>query len=89
MVHRTSGADYLDGVEADDHSKSNGTKVSGEGDGNLQSRLAVRTSLKRYGKSNSGEDLTIQSSVDVNCIHWMGRVSTRMAPEILLNQPQY
>jgi autotransporter family porin len=57
------------GVEADDHRESNGTRVSGEGDGNLQTRLGVRTFLKRHSKSKSGEDLTIQPYVDVNWIH--------------------
>ena len=39
-------------VKADDHTEANGTRVSSQGDGNLQSRVGLRASLKTAGEPN-------------------------------------
>lgn len=39
------------GVKADDFNEANGTRVSSKGDGNVQSRLGVRASLKTPGET--------------------------------------
>ncbi|CAI1196705.1 Outer membrane protein IcsA autotransporter precursor [Serratia quinivorans] len=66
------------GVRADDHRESNGTRVSGEGDGNLQTRLGVRTYLKGHSKVDDGKDRTFQPFVEVNWIHNTQSFGTRM-----------
>lgn len=57
------------GVVADDHREHNGTRVSGEGDGNLQTRLGVRTFLKGHHRVDDGKDRTFEPFVEVNWIH--------------------
>ncbi|UNK61500.1 autotransporter outer membrane beta-barrel domain-containing protein [Buttiauxella ferragutiae] len=66
------------GVEADDHRESNGTRVSGEGDGNVQTRLGVRTYLKGHNKIDDGKGRTFQPFVEVNWIHNTQSFGTRM-----------
>ncbi|CAI1110713.1 autotransporter outer membrane beta-barrel domain-containing protein [Serratia quinivorans] len=66
------------GVRADDHRESNGTQVSGEGGGNLQTRLGVRTYLKGHSKVDDGKDRTFQPFVEVNWIHNTQSFGTRM-----------
>jgi outer membrane autotransporter protein len=66
------------GVRADDHRESNGTQVSGEGDGNLQTRLGVRTYLKGHSKVDDGKNRTFQPFVEVNWIHNTQSFGTRM-----------
>jgi autotransporter family porin len=39
------------GVKADDVTEANGTRVTSQGDGNVQSRLGVRTSMKTAGEN--------------------------------------
>lgn len=66
------------GVKADDHRESNGTRVSGEGDGNLQTRLGVRTYLKGHNKIDDGKNRTFQPFVEVNWIHNTQEFGTQM-----------
>ncbi|MCP2002244.1 UNVERIFIED_ORG: outer membrane autotransporter protein [Buttiauxella agrestis ATCC 33320] len=66
------------GVEADDHRESNGTRVNGEGDGNVQTRLGVRTYLKGHNKIDDGKGRTFQPFVEVNWIHNTQSFGTRM-----------
>lgn len=40
------------GVKANDHTEANGTRVSSQGNGNVQSRVGVRASLKTLGENN-------------------------------------
>lgn len=53
------------GIKADDHREANGTRVSGQGDGNLQTRLGVRTYME--GQNNKGQ--TFQPFVEASWIH--------------------
>lgn len=66
------------GVTADDHRESNGTRVSAQGEGNLQTRLGMRTYLKGHGKIDDDKDRTFQPFVEVNWIHNTQDFGTRM-----------
>lgn len=66
------------GVNADDHQEHNGTQVSAEGEGNLQTRLGVRTYLKGHSKQDEGNNRTFQPFVEINWIHNTQDVGTRM-----------
>ena len=66
------------GVTADDHRESNGTHVSAQGEGNLQTRLGVHTNLKGHSKIDDGKDRTFQPFVEVNWIHNTQDFGTRM-----------
>ncbi|EHN6806663.1 autotransporter outer membrane beta-barrel domain-containing protein [Salmonella enterica] len=66
------------GVEADDHRESNGTRISGEGDGNVQIRLGVRTFLKDHSAINGSKAREFQPFVEVNWLHNMRDFGTKM-----------
>ncbi|HEF4760925.1 TPA: autotransporter outer membrane beta-barrel domain-containing protein [Pseudomonas putida] len=66
------------GVKADDHRESNGTDVNAEGEGNLQTRLGVRTFLKGHGNPEDGKDSSYQPFVETNWIHNTQQFGTRM-----------
>jgi outer membrane autotransporter protein len=57
------------GVSADDHRESNGTKVTSEGDGNIQSRLGVRTYLKGHNALDDNNGRTFEPFVEANWLH--------------------
>nr|WP_081578870.1 autotransporter outer membrane beta-barrel domain-containing protein [Yersinia massiliensis] len=57
------------GVKADDHKEDNGTQVSGEGDGNIQTRLGVKAFMKGYADQDKGKNRVFQPFVEVNWIH--------------------
>lgn len=57
------------GVKADDHTEANGTRVGSEGDGNLMTRLGVRTFLKGHNKIDDGKDREFEPFVEANWIH--------------------
>jgi outer membrane autotransporter protein len=66
------------GVTAEDHRENNGTRVNAEGDGNLQTRLGVRTYLKGHNKIDDGKNRTFQPFVEANWIHNTQDFGTRM-----------
>lgn len=53
------------GVKADDHRESNGTKVSGKGNDNLQTRLGTRATLEGQNSMNQ----TFQLYTEANWLH--------------------
>lgn len=57
------------GVKADDLTEANGTRVSGEGDGNIQTRLGVRTFIKGHSALDDGKKRTFEPFVEANWIH--------------------
>ncbi|QMI05196.1 autotransporter outer membrane beta-barrel domain-containing protein [Citrobacter sp. RHB25-C09] len=57
------------GVKADDHKETNGTRVEGKGDGNIQTRLGVRLYGQGHNKLDDGKDRTFQPFVEANWIH--------------------
>jgi len=57
------------GVQADDHREANGTRVTSEGDGNIQSRLGVRTYLKGHSKLDDTDGRTFEPFIEANWLH--------------------
>jgi autotransporter family porin len=57
------------GVKADDHTEVNGTRVSSEGDGNVQTRLGLRGFIKGHSKLDDGKQRTFEPFVEANWIH--------------------
>ena len=66
------------GVKADDHREANGTLIRGEGNGNVQTRLGVRTFLKDHSAIDDGKDREFEPFVEVNWIHNTRDFGTRM-----------
>ncbi|CNE22275.1 autotransporter outer membrane beta-barrel domain-containing protein [Yersinia mollaretii] len=57
------------GVKADDHKEANGTNVSGEGDGNIQTRLGVKAFMSGYADQDKGKDRVFQPFIEANWVH--------------------
>ncbi len=57
------------GVKADDHKEANGSNVSGEGDGNIQTRLGVKAFMNGYADQDKSKDRVFQPFVETNWIH--------------------
>ncbi|EPM0023374.1 autotransporter outer membrane beta-barrel domain-containing protein [Citrobacter farmeri] len=57
------------GVKADEHKEVNGTRVEGNGDGNLQTRVGVRLFGKGHNQRDDGNNRTFQPFVEANWIH--------------------
>ncbi|MBU9843814.1 autotransporter outer membrane beta-barrel domain-containing protein [Rahnella ecdela] len=57
------------GVKANDHTEANGTNVASEGDGNLMTRLGVRTYINSHNKMDDGKEREFQPFVEANWIH--------------------
>ncbi|RKR65535.1 autotransporter family porin [Yokenella regensburgei] len=57
------------GVKADSHTRNDGTRVGSEGDGNIQTRLGVRTYLSSHHKMDDGKQREFQPFVEVNWLH--------------------
>jgi outer membrane autotransporter barrel domain len=66
------------GVKADDHRESNGTHISSSGDGNVQTRLGVKTWIKGHSKLDDGKEREFQPFAEVNWLHNTRDFSTRM-----------
>ncbi|WP_127960200.1 autotransporter outer membrane beta-barrel domain-containing protein [Serratia microhaemolytica] len=56
-------------VKADSHVETNGTRVSAEGDGNLQTRLGVKTFLNGYSVRDKDNTRAFQPFVEANWLH--------------------
>uniref|UniRef100_UPI0036735A92 autotransporter outer membrane beta-barrel domain-containing protein n=1 Tax=Citrobacter amalonaticus TaxID=35703 RepID=UPI0036735A92 len=57
------------GVKDDAHRRKDGTRIETQGDGNIQTRLGVRTYLNCHHKMDDGKQRTFQPFVEVNWIH--------------------
>lgn len=66
------------GVEADDYKESNGTHIQNQGNGNIQTRLGMRSFLKSRNAIDAGKDREFQPFVEVNWIHNTRKFGTRM-----------
>ncbi len=66
------------GVKADNHREANGTRVHGEGDGNIQTRLGLRTFLKSHSALDEGKQREFEPFVEVNWIHNTQQFGTQM-----------
>lgn len=65
-------------VKAAEHREANGTLISGEGDGNVQTRLGMRTFLKGHNVIDDGKGREFEPFVEVNWIHNTRDFGTRM-----------
>ena len=57
------------GVKADEHKEVNGTRVEGNGDGNIQTRVGVRLFGKGHNQLDNDKNRTFQPFVEANWIH--------------------
>ncbi|HDG1710687.1 TPA: autotransporter outer membrane beta-barrel domain-containing protein [Kluyvera ascorbata] len=57
------------GVQADNHTEANGTRVKGKGDGNLQTRLGLKALIKGYSAIDEGKEREFQPFVETNWIY--------------------
>lgn len=66
------------GVKADEHHESNGTRVESTGDGNIHTRLGVKTWIKSHNKMDEGKSREFSPFVEVNWLHNTRDFGTRM-----------
>ena len=66
------------GIKADDHREVNGTHVSGQGDGNIQTRLGVRAYMNGHNAIDNGKEREFQPFVETNWIHNSKHFGTTM-----------
>ncbi|WP_145520347.1 autotransporter outer membrane beta-barrel domain-containing protein [Yersinia mollaretii] len=66
------------GVKANDHTETNGTRVGSQGDGNLMTRLGVRTYFNGHNKIDDGKHREFQPFVEANWIHNTKNFGTTM-----------
>ncbi|STE16458.1 autotransporter outer membrane beta-barrel domain-containing protein [Citrobacter sp. wls718] len=57
------------GVKADSFKETNGTRVEGEGQGNIQTRLGARLYGHGHSKQDEGKGRSFQPFVEVNWVH--------------------
>ncbi|MFS9380609.1 autotransporter outer membrane beta-barrel domain-containing protein [Citrobacter sp. ANG330] len=57
------------GVKDNAHTRHDGTRIETQGDGNIHTRLGVRTYLNSHHKMDDGKQRTFQPFVEVNWIH--------------------
>jgi len=57
------------GVEADDHTDANGTRVTSDGDGNIQTRLGTRLFLKGHSKQDESKEREFEPFIEANWLH--------------------
>ncbi|MGR7522434.1 autotransporter outer membrane beta-barrel domain-containing protein [Klebsiella aerogenes] len=57
------------GVKADDHREVNGTRISSDGDGNIQTRLGFRTYLKSHHAMDEGKEREFEPFIEANWLH--------------------
>lgn len=57
------------GVDTDDHTEANGTKVETKGDGNIQTRIGARVYVNHFNPADRDNSKEIQPFVEANWIH--------------------
>ena len=66
------------GVKADELRESNGTRVESTGNGNVRTRLGVKTWIKGHNKMDDGKSREFSPFVEVNWLHNTRDPGTRM-----------
>lgn len=66
------------GVKAKNHTEMNGTQVKSEGDGNVQTRLGVKTYLSGRASQDAQRDRLFQPFIEANWIHNTETFAARM-----------
>ncbi|MDU1911885.1 autotransporter outer membrane beta-barrel domain-containing protein [Fusobacterium sp.] len=57
------------GVDTDNHTEANGTKVETKGDGNIQTRIGARVYANHFNPADKNNSKEIQPFVEANWIH--------------------
>lgn len=68
-------------IEAKEHIEHNGTRVSSDGDGNIQTRLGTRVFLNGYNEADEEKYREFEPFVEVNWLHNTHSYSSRMNGE--------
>lgn len=71
------------GVKADDHQETNGTNISGEGNGNIQTRLGVKAFMSGYSDQDKGKNRIFQPFVEASWIHNTKDFGTTMDDQLV------
>lgn len=58
-----------DGVKDSDHTRKDGTRIETEGDGNVQTRLGVKTYLNSHHQRDDGKQREFQPYIEANWIN--------------------
>ena len=66
------------GVKADDFHEANGTRIHSEGEGNIRTRLGVRTFLKGHHAIDNAKERVFQPYVELNWIYNTRDFGTQM-----------
>ena len=66
-------------MKANAHREANGTRVTSEGDGNLQTRLGARVFIKGHSKIDEGKERIFEPFVEANWIHNTKRFGASMS----------
>lgn len=66
------------GVKADEHRESNGTRVESTGDGNVRTRLGVKTWIQGHNIMDDGKSREFRPFVEVNWLYNTRDFGTRM-----------
>ncbi|WP_353654550.1 autotransporter outer membrane beta-barrel domain-containing protein [Citrobacter sp. Ce119] len=66
------------GVKADDHQESNGTRITSNGSGNVQTRLGLKTWIKSHHQMDNGKEREFQPFAELNWLHNSRDFSTTM-----------
>lgn len=66
------------GVKDSDHTRKDGTRIETEGDGNLQTRLGVKTYLNSHHQRDDGKQREFQPYIEANWIHNSKAYSVKM-----------
>jgi autotransporter family porin len=56
-------------IQADDHQEKNGTRVTDDGRGNLQTRLGMKAYISGHNAIDDGKDREFRSFVEANWLH--------------------
>ncbi len=65
-------------IDASNHTEQNGTGIVGKGDGNVQTRLGLRTWLQGHSSLDNGKGRLFQPFVEANWIHNARRFGVQM-----------
>ncbi|EPM0025837.1 autotransporter outer membrane beta-barrel domain-containing protein [Citrobacter farmeri] len=66
------------GVKANDHTEKNGTRVQGQGDNNIQTRLGMRLYVNGKSAAEKGADREFEPFIEANWIHNSKQYGVRM-----------
>ena len=73
------------GVKADKHKEDNGTRVSSDGDGNIQTRLGVRAYMKSHHAMDEDKVRNFEPFIEANWLHNTRSYSAKM-DDVRINQ---